>query len=186
MKVIMLNGSPRKEGCTYTALCEVKKAIEEEGIKCEIIQVTADTDVKEVREKIMNAHGLVVGSPVYYSSPAGGLIDFLDKLFAGSDKNFYGIPAAAVVSARRAGTTASLDVLYKYFSICSMPIVTSRYWCMVHGNTPEEVMQDAEGLCVMRALGKNMAWLVRCINLAKATGLHMPEREEKPATNFIR
>ena len=132
-----------------------------------------------------HADGLVVGSPVYYASANGSLYSFLDRLFyAGSCFAFK--PAAAVASARRAGTTATLDSMNKYFTISQMPVVSSQYWNMVHGNSPEEVEQDLEGLQVMRTVGKNMAWLLHCIEAGKAAGITTPEPEQRLRTNFIR
>lgn len=203
MKVILLNGSPRAKGCTYTALAEVAGALEDAGVGTEIIHVAgrgtrgciacgqcaksgrcviAD-DVNVVLEKMKEADGLVIGSPVYYASPNGELLAFLDRMFyAGSSSMVYK-PGAAVVSARRAGTTAALDVLNKYFLISNMPVVASQYWNMVHGSSPKDVRQDAEGLQIMRTLGRNMAWLLRCI----AAGEAPPEREAlRQRTNFIR
>ena len=131
------------------------------------------------------AAGLVVGSPVHYASPNGTVLSFLDRLFY-AGRNFAFKPGAAVVSARRAGTTASLDVLNKYFTIAQMPVVSSSYWNMVHGFTPQEVEQDLEGLHTMRTLGKNMAWLLKCLEVGKAAGISFPSKEEIPRTNFIR
>lgn len=188
MKVLLLNGSPRKAGCTYTALCEVAKALEKDGIEAEIFYAGApDKDsVKEAAEKLKEADGLVVGSPVYWASPSGQIIEFMDKLCAVAGKDMLYKPAAAVASARRAGTTATLDVLLKYFSYHRMPIVSSNYWNMVHGNTPDEVGQDLEGLQIMRGLGHNMAWLLKCLEAGRTAGVPMPVQEEKIQTNFIR
>lgn len=179
MKVILLNGSPHKEGCTDTALREVEGSLMENGIETERIWIggsawgctacgackktgrcVVDDAVNEVLEKMETADGLVVGSPVYYASPNGSLVSFLDRLFyAGSC--FAYKPAAAVASARRAGTTATIDMLNKYFTISNMMVVSSQYWNMVHGNSPKEVKQDLEGLQTMRTLGANMAWLLQ-------------------------
>ena len=150
MKVLLVNGSPRAHGCTYTALCEVAKALEEEGIETEIFQ----TGTKPVK----TADGFVFGSPVYYAHPAGQVLSLLDRAFYAGGAAFAGKPGAAVVSARRGGTAASFDVLNKYFTICRMPVVSSSYWNMVYGNTPEEVKQDLEGMQTMRNLGRNMAY----------------------------
>lgn len=188
MKVLLLNGSPRKEGCTYTALCEVAAALKENGVDSEIVQAgNPDTAiVKAAAEKMKEADGLVVGSPVYWASPSGQIIEFMDKFssMAGADMRLK--PGAAVASARRAGTTATLDVLNKYFAYFQMPVVSSCYWNMVHGNTPEEVKQDLEGLQIMRTLGNNMAWLLKSIEAGKKAGIAAPEQEEKIKTNFIR
>ncbi|MGF6989944.1 multimeric flavodoxin WrbA [Lachnospiraceae bacterium PM6-15] len=188
MKVLLLNGSPRKAGCTFTALTEIAKSLEAEGIDTEIVQAVDDSIdyVKEVVEKFKKADALVVGSPVYYASPTGAVMAFLDK-FAGLAKADMRLkPAAVVASARRAGTTATLDALMKYLTINEMPIVSSNYWTMVHGNSPEEVLQDIEGIEVMQTLGKNMAWLLKSIEVAREAGLEKPEFTEKTKTNFIR
>ena len=209
MKVLLLNGSGNEHGCTYTALCEAAAALEKEGIETEIIQtgkqsvrdcigckacsklenrcVFSDDMVNEVLEKAKAADGFIFGTPVYYAHPSGRILSFLDRLFYASDEDTFAYkPGAAVASARRAGTTASLDVLNKYFTIAKMPVVSSQYWNMVHGNTPEEVKQDEEGLQTMRVLGRNMAWLLKCIEAGKAAGIHTPEAEKKVRTNFIR
>ena len=187
MKVLLLNGSPRKEGCTYTALSEVALALQAEGIETEIFQAGNPEmeNVKAAAEKLKEADALVVGSPVYWASPSGKIIEFMDKFCSVAGKDMLHKPAAAVASARRAGTTATLDVLLKYFTYHEMPVVASNYWTMVHGNTPEEVRQDKEGLQIMRVLGKNMAWLLKCIEAGKKAGVELPEQEEKIKTNFI-
>ncbi len=203
MKVILINGSPKANGCTYTALSEVAGVLEENGVETEIIQLgkgpiqgcTAcggcaggkrrcifNDAVNEVLAKMETADGLVVGSPVYYAAPNGALLSFLNRLFYASGGIMAFKPGAAVVSARRAGTTASLDVLNKYFQISGMPIVPSQYWNMVHGNTPDEVRQDEEGLQTMRTLGRNMAWMLNCF----AKGDAPPAQEPRKRTNFIR
>lgn len=187
MKVLLLNGSRREKGCTYTALCEIAQTLEKNGIESEIIHTVPTTEiVKDVAEKIKTADGLVVGSPVYWASPSGEIISFMDKLASMAGKDMLHKPAAAIASARRAGTTATIDVLNKYFSYYQMPIVSANYWPMVHGNTPEEVKQDAEGLQIMRILATNMAWLLKCIEAGKSAGVETPETEAKIMTNFIR
>lgn len=206
MKVLLLNGSPHEEGCTYRALCEVANTLEEEGVGTEIVHIGKQAvhgciacgkcaatgrcvfkgdPVNAVLEKMEHADGLVVGSPVYYASANGSLYSFLDRLFYAGGCFAYK-PAAAVASARRAGTTATLDTLNKYFTISQMPVVSSQYWNMVHGNSPEEVEQDLEGLQIMRTLGRNMAWLLKCIEAGKSAGVAAPKQEEKARTNFIR
>lgn len=187
MKVLLLNGSPRKEGCTYTALSEVASALQAEGIETEIFQAGNPEleNVKAAAQKLKDADALVVGSPVYWASPSGQIIEFMDKFCSVAGKDMLHKPAAAVASARRAGTTATLDVLLKYFTYHQMPVVSSNYWNMVHGNTPEEVRQDEEGLQIMRVLGKNMAWLLKCIEAGKKAGVELPVQEEKIKTNFI-
>ena len=188
MKVLLLNGSPRKEGCTFTALSEVAKALNHNGIDTEIFQAgNPDTDnVKAAAAKLKEADALIVGSPVYWASPSGQIIEFMDKFASMAGKDMIHKPAAAVASARRAGTTATLDVLIKYFTYHQMPVVSGNYWTMVHGNTPDDVRKDEEGLQIMRTLGNNMAWLLKCIEAGKNAGIAAPETEEKIMTNFIR
>ena len=132
------------------------------------------------------ADALIVGSPVYWASPSGQIIEFMDKFCSMAGKDMLLKPAAAVASARRAGTTATLDVLLKYFSFHQMPVISSNYWNMVHGNTPEEVKQDEEGMQIMRVLGNNMAWILKSIEAGKQAGVKAPAQEEKIKTNFIR
>ncbi len=141
--------------------------------------------MNEVNKKFEEADGIVIGSPVYYASPAGGLVSFLDRLFysAHFDKSMK--VGAAVAVARRGGTTATFDVLNKYFTISNMPIAPSQYWNNVHGRMPGEAVQDAEGLQIMRQLGRNMAFLMKSIRLGKEK-FGLPEREEWTSTNFIR
>ena len=188
MKVLLLNGSPRKEGCTFTALSEVAKTLNHNGIDTEIFQAgNPDTDnVKAAAAKLKEADALIVGSPVYWASPSGQIIEFMDKFASMAGKDMIHKPAAAVASARRAGTTATLDVLIKYFTYHQMPVVSGNYWTMVHGNTPDDVRKDEEGLQIMRTLGNNMAWLLKCIEAGKNAGIAAPETEEKIMTNFIR
>ncbi|OUQ28211.1 flavodoxin family protein [Massilimicrobiota sp. An134] len=205
MKVLLINGSPNPRGCTYTALNEVAKTLEQEGIETEIIQVGQkdirgcigcrqckesgqcifDDFVNEVAPKFNECDGIVIGSPVYYASANGTLISFLDRLFYSTLADKTMKVGAAVVSARRAGTTATFDELNKYFTISSMPVVSSQYWNMVHGNTPEDVMKDEEGMQIMRTLGKNMAFLIKSIQLGKEK-YGLPEKEQHVFTPFIR
>lgn len=206
MKVILVNGSPREKGCTYTALCEVAGALEKNGIETEIFQVGAkpiagcigcnvclkngrcfvDDPVNEFVEKAKTADGFVFGSPVHYAAASGAITSFLDRAFYGKGNVFAGKPGAVVVSCRRGGAASAFDQLNKYFTINSMPVVSSQYWNQVHGNTPDEVRQDAEGLQTMRTLGSNMAWLLKCIQAGAAAGITFPEREPAMKTNFIR
>lgn len=188
MKVLMLNGSPRKNGCTYTALYEIGEILKKEGIDSEIFQAgnPSKEAVKEAAEKLKSADALIVGSPVYWASPTGQIIEFMDKLCSMAGKDLLYKPAAAVASARRAGTTATLDVLMKYFTFHQMPVVSSNYWTMVHGNTPEEVRRDKEGVQIMQTLGRNMAWMLKCLKAGKEAGIMPPAQEEKIKTNFIR
>ena len=188
MKVLLLNGSPRKNGCTYTALNVVADALKAEGIETEVFQA-GDPDMENVKAaaaKLKESDALVVGSPVYWASPSGQIIEFMDRLASVAGKDMLYKPAAAVASARRAGTTATLDVLTKYISYHQMPVISSCYWNMVHGNAPEEVMRDEEGVQIMRVLGKNMAWLLKCIEAGKKAGVAVPVAEDKVKTNFIR
>ena len=208
MKVLLINGSSRKEGCTFTALTEVAKSLEMNGIDTEIIHLGAnairdcvgcgackgndkgcifkDDIVNEIIEKAKTADGFIFGSPVYYAHPSGRILSLMDRLFYAGARHFAFKPAAAIVSARRAGTTASIDAITKHFTINQMPVVSSNYWNMVHGNSPDDVKQDLEGLQIMRVLGENMAWLLKCIEVGKNTGINPPQTEKKIWTNFIR
>lgn len=207
MKVLLLNGSPRANGCTYTALSQIADVLNAEGVETEILQsggepirdcigcggcaklgkcVFTDDFINEWAEKAKNADGFVFGTPVYYAHPSGRTLSVLDRLFYSAGRNFAHKPAAVIASARRAGTTASLDALSKYLGITQMPVVSSTYWNMVHGNTPEEVKQDKEGMQTMRNIGKNMAWLLKCIELGKKAGVDVPQTEHSAKTNFIR
>lgn len=193
MKVLLFNGSRREKGCTYTALSLIAKELEKAGIDTEIIYIglnavngKLDALVKECAAKMKEADGLVIGSPVYYASPTGEIQVFLDRFAGAAGADLRHKPAAAVASARRAGTSATLDVLYKYLMYNEMPVVTSSYWNMVHGNTPEEVLQDKEGVQIMETLGKNMAWLLKCLEAGKKAGVEEPAKPVKVMTNFIR
>ena len=205
MKVLLVNGSSRKKGCTNAALCEVERALQEAGIgteqffignealpdcvacrKCrETGRCVFHDSVNEFVEKAKSADGFVFGSPVYFAHPSGRLLAFMDRAFYSGGAAFQFKPAAAVLSARRAGTTASFDVINKYFTICSMPVVSATYWNHVYGAQPEEVAKDKEGLMTMYNIGKNMAWLLKCIALGRENGLPHPDNE-KVLTNFIR
>lgn len=207
MKVLLVNGSPHANGCTFRALKEVSHALNADGIATEIIHVGnqpirgcqacgmcrksdtgkcifGDDPVNIILGKMEECDGLVVGSPVHYASASGAITSLLDRVFYASG-GFPNKPGAAIVSCRRAGSTAALEQLNKYFMISNMPLVPSSYWNMVHGNTPSEVEQDLEGLMIMRSLGHNMAWLLKSIDMAKAAGIE-PVREEVVRTNFIR
>lgn len=211
MKALLVNGSPHKHGCTDRALAEVARTLEAEGVETEIVWLGAKPisgcigcrgcsrtgrcvvgdDVNAFREKALDADAFVFGAPVHYAHAASGLLSFMDRLFysngrAGEKNAFAFKPAAAVVSARRGGTTAALDDIQKFFTISQMPVVGSRYWNMVHGMTAAEVEQDEEGLWTMRQLGRNMAWLLRCIEAGRAAGIESPQQEQGTATNFIR
>lgn len=207
MKVLLVNGSPHEKGCTYTALCEVKKALEANGVEAEIFRIgkkpiagclgcgacaklgrcVTEDIVAEFIEKAKAADGFVFGSPVYYAAPAGNLLNFMNRLFYCGGKHMAYKPAAAVASARRAGTVSTFDVLNKYFTINNMPVVSANYWNNVHGanDTPSDVERDEEGLQIMRVLGNNMAWLLKCLELGKQAGVE-PRKEQKIRTNFIR
>lgn len=205
MKVILINGSSRENGCTGMALREVERSLKEEGIgteqffignealpdciacrKCrETGRCVFNDSVNMFVEKARSADGFVFSSPVYYAHPSGRLLTFMDRAFYSGSDAFVFKPAAAVLSARRAGTTASFDVINKYFTICSMPVVSSTYWNHVYGAQPEQVSQDKEGLMTMYNIGKNMAWMLKCLELGRQNGLDHPENE-KVLTNFIR
>ena len=205
MKILLINGSPKREGNTYVALHEVQKTLEAEGIEVELIHVghknihgciacnrckelgkcVFDDIVNEVAPKFEQADGIVVGSPVYYASPNGTLLSFLDRLFYSTSFDKSMKVGAAVAVARRGGTTATFDVLNKYFTISNMPVAPSQYWNNVHGGAPGEALQDGEGLQTMRQLARNMAFLVKSIQLGKEK-FGLPEHEERIATNFIR
>ena len=204
-KVILLNGSPHKEGTTNRALTEVANTLIKEGVDAEIIHVghlnvrgcmgcyacgklkkcVIDDIVNEIAEKFKEADGLIIGSPVFYASPNGAFLALLDRLFYSSRFDKAMKVGASVVAARRGGCTASFDVLNKYFTISDMPIVSARYWNQVHGNSAEDAECDLEGLHTMRGLGRNMAFLIKAIRLGKEQ-LPPIERESKVYTNFIR
>ena len=192
MKVVMVNGSRREKGCTYTALSLVAEELNKAGIDTEIIFIgdravngKINEAVREVAEAVKTADGFVVGSPVYYASPTGEIVAFLDRLFGVAEADLRFKPAAAVTSARRGGTTATLDVLNKYFLFNQMPLVSSRYWNMVHGKNPEDVMKDEEGVQIMQVLGKNMSWMLKSIEAGKNAGVEQPVACEKVFTNFV-
>ena len=205
MKVLLVNGSPHSKGCTYTALQEVAKTLNENGIETEFFQIGTKplsgciacgkcettkrcifTDrVNEFLDLAKDADGFIFGSPVHYASAGGSITSFMDRVFFADGSSFRLKPAAAVVSARRGGTTAAFDQLNKYFTISQMPVISSKYWNMVHGFTPEDVMKDLEGLQIMRVLGRNMAWFLKCKEAGRKAGIPMPEQEELIWTNFI-
>lgn len=205
MKVMLVNGSSRKDGCTNVALREVARSLNEEGIETEFIFIGNEglpdciacgkcreigccifnDVVNEIVEKAKGSDGFVFGSPVYYAHPSARLLTVMDRAFFSGRGCFAHKPAAAVLSARRAGTTASLDVINKYFTISSMPVISSTYWNQVYGSEPQDVIQDKEGLMTMYNIGKNMAWLLKCIALGKQNGVYVPENK-KVMTNFIR
>ena len=210
MKVILVNGGPHEKGCTYTALLEVSQALQKEGVSTEIFWLgeealagctgclrCAKTGCCRFNDKVNTflslageADGFVFGSPVHYAAASGAITSFLDRVFYAAGCSGQPIfrlkPGAVVVSARRGGTTAALDQLTKYLTISQMPVISASYWNMVHGNTPEEVAQDLEGLQVMRVLGRNMAWFLRCKEAGEKAGVVPPEQEPRARTNFIR
>lgn len=195
MKVILVNGSPREKGCTYTALSECARTLEERGIETEIFWAGKDSFgghydykglVDEFSQKAGEADGFIIGSPVYYAASTGVVSLFLDRAFGVCGGKMRGKVGAAVVSCRRGGASAAFDEINKYFTINSMPVASSQYWNQVHGNTPEEVLKDEEGMQTMRTLAKNMAWLLKCIDLGKKNGIEIEPQEEKIYTNFIR
>jgi multimeric flavodoxin WrbA len=207
MKVLLVNGSPNKEGCTYTALSEVAGALNKNGLETEIFHIgtspisgclgcgvcrksgkcVVDDCVNDFTVRAKTADGFIFGSPVHFASATGSLTSFMDRAFFSNIGGvFRGKPAAAIVSCRRGGATASFDQINKYFSISQMPIVTSQYWNMVHGHTPEDVKKDLEGLQIMRTLGNNIAWLLKCIQAGREAGMELPQPEERISTNFIR
>ena len=201
----MLNGSPHKNGTTFRALSEIATILNENGIETEIVTVgdkkvhgcmacggcakagkcVFDDIVNELVEKLTFTDGLIVGSPVYFAGANGTLLSILDRMFY-NRKNFAYKPAAAVAVARRAGTTATLDMINKYFLISKMPVVSSQYWNMVFGSNGEQAEEDKEGLQTMRTLGKNMAWMLKCIEAGKKAGVTIPETEQAIKTNFVR
>ena len=210
MKVLLINGSPHSNGCTYTALEEIAKTLKNEGVSSEIFQIGTkplagciackvcaekgqcvfNDKVNEFLAIAKNFDGFIFGSPVHYAAASGAITSFMDRVFytnACSGKNlFYLKPASAIVSARRAGTTAALDQLNKYFTISQMPIISSNYWNMIHGAKPEDVAQDLEGLQIMRTLAKNMAWFLKCKEAGEKAGVAVPIIEERVYTNFVR
>lgn len=206
MKVLMISGSPHKAGSSRLALDEMKKVFEAEGVETELMEVGAgpisgctacgackktgvcviDDMVNEAIKRLEAADALVVATPVHYASPAGALLAFLDRMFYAGGSKFAHKPAAALACARRAGTTASVDVMNKYFTISQMPVVSSTYWNGLYGVCPEAAAQDAEGLQTARNLARNMAWLIKCIEAGRAAGFPAPTAERGNVTNFIR
>ena len=201
LKVLLVNGSPNKEGCTYTALCEVASALKKSGVDSELFHIgtgmvrgclgcgkcnetgicTFNDDVcNELAAKMKASDGIVIGSPVYYSGPAGALCALLDRVFYSTGGKLKHKPAAAIVSCRRGGASAAFDRLNKYFTISQMPVVSSQYWNNVHGFKPEHVRVDLEGLQIMRTLANNMAWMLKSIK----AGDPPPETEKQVYTSF--
>ena len=209
MKVLLVNGSSNMAGSTFTALSEVARVLESEGIETEIFQlggepirdcsdcggcarlqrntcVFKDDCVNELIEKAAEADGFVFGTPVYYAHPSGRLLSALDRAFYAGSSAFTHKPGFAVAVARRGGTTASLDAVMKHFTINQMPVVSSTYWTMVHGREAADIPQDQEGMQTMRNAARNMAWLLKCIAAGKEQGILPPAAEREHWTNFIR
>ena len=205
MKVLIVNGSPHREGNVSVAIDELKKTFAGEGVEVETVELgvkrvpgclgcylcgklgkcVVDDLVNEAASKFKSADGLVVASPVYYASPNGTLISFLDRLFFSSKFDKRMKVGASVAVARRGGCSATFDVLNKYFTISGMPIASSQYWNSVHGGAPGEAAGDEEGLQTMRTLARNMVFLMRSIALGKAK-YGLPEQEPPARTSFIR
>lgn len=206
MKVILVNGSPHLNGCTFTALSEVEKVLNNEGIETEIFQIGSepvagcigcnsciktgkcfvDDKVNEFLAKVDDADGFVFGSPVHFAAASGELTSFMDRVFYGRGNKFKGKLGACVVSCRRGGASAAFDQINKYFTMTCMPVVSSQYWNQVHGNNSEEVKKDLEGMQTMRTLGSYMAWMLKCIEAGRKMGIKEPEKEAPVKTNFIR
>ncbi|MCX4267353.1 MAG: flavodoxin family protein [Lachnospiraceae bacterium] len=207
MKVLLVNGSPHEKGCTYTGLLEVAKELEKNGVETEIIHIGTKPiggcigcggcvgkgrcvfgadGVNSVIEKAETADGFVFGSPVHYAAAAGNMTSLMDRVFYAGKKYFSYKPGAVIVSCRRGGATATFDQLNKYMTISNMLVVGSQYWNMIHGSRAEDVAQDQEGLQTMRTLGRNMVWVLKCLEAGKAAGISIPEAEAALRTNFIR
>lgn len=206
MKALLINGSPNQKGCTYTALKEAAATLEKHGVETEIIYLGKkpiagciacnacfktgkcvwNDKVNEIIDSLDSVDAIIAGSPVYFAGPSGQLTAFLDRLFYAAGGRMAGKLGASVVSCRRGGATAAFDRLNKYFTISNMPVVSSQYWNQVHGFTPEDVKKDGEGLQTMRALGENMAWLLKSIEAGRKAGVAAPQYENRVMTNFIR
>jgi multimeric flavodoxin WrbA len=205
MKVLLVNGSPHEKGCTYTSLKEVADTLNQNGIETEIHWIgnggivgckacgyckkngrcSIDDDVNAVGARVGEFDGFVFGSPVYYSGPAGQICTWMDRFFYVNGGKLRGKVAASVVNARRGGDSASFERLNQYYLICGMVVPGSQYWNFTHGLTPEDVAKDKEGLQTMRALGRNMAWILKCIEAGRKEGIEFPELEPRVSTNFI-
>ncbi len=207
MKVLLVNGSPHEKGCTYTALNVIAEKLNENEIETEIVWlgngavydcigcgackekgkcVFDDDAVNLIAEKAKASDGFVFGSPVYYAHPSGRVLSALDRLFMSAGQSLAHKPAACISSARRAGTTATIDAMLKHLTINQMPVVSSTYWTMVHGSKPEDVMKDSEGLQTMRNLANNMTWILKCIKVGSENGITAPTNEKTQRTSFIR
>lgn len=206
MKVLLVNGSPHKDGATNLALEEVSKALNKNGIETEIFWIGnkaisgcigcgacfktkrcfINDKVNEFVEKAEDADGFIFGSPVHYAGPSGFIKSFMDRCFYGKSYAFLYKPAASIVSCRRGGASTTFDDLNKYFTISNMIVVGSQYWNQIHGNNKEEALKDEEGLQTMRTLGNNMAWILKSIECGKNNGIEKPVKEKRISTNFIR
>lgn len=207
MKTLLICGSPNEKGCTYTALSEIEKTLNKNGVETEIYQIgkkpvsgcmackacyklgrcAINDDVNAIADRLDEFDAIVIGSPVYYAAANGTLTAFLDRLFYSAGRKMAGKVGAAIVSCRRGGASAAYDQLGKYFGISNMVVATSQYWNQVHGNTAEEVVNDLEGMQTMRSLGENIAWLLRLIECGKQNGIEGPKYDEnRERTNFIR
>ena len=206
MNVLLINGSPHKEGCTYHALCEVAKTLNAAGIETTIYHIgpapvggcvgcggcakaghcVFGGPVVDVLPLVEKADGIVFGAPVHYATAAGSMLGFMHRLAYSAGRYLRHKPAAIVTSARRAGTTTAIEAMEKIPQFYEMPLVSSTYWPMVHGGKAEEAAADAEGMQIMRNLGRNMAWILRCIEAGKAAGIEAPVAENDKRTNFIR
>ena len=206
MNVLLINGSPHKDGCTNAALAEMAKALNEAGIETTIFHIGSAPvggcvgcggcgkagkcvfggPVAEVLPLVEKADGIVFGAPVHYATAAASMLGFMHRLAISGGRYLRHKPAAVVTSARRAGTTTALEAMEKVPQFFEMPLISSTYWPMVHGGKAEEVLADEEGLQIMRTLGRNMAWMIKCIEAGKAAGISYPEGEAKVKTSFIR
>jgi flavin reductase len=208
-KVLLVNGSPHKEGCVFTALTEIATTLKDEGVDSTLFWVGnqpvagcigcgacvgkrrcfRNDRVNEFVEMVDDYDGFVFGTPVHYAAASGAMTSFLDRVFFIDEFNgdhFAGKPAAAIATCRRSGGTAALDQMNKYMTDCNMPVVPSQYWNVVHGNTPDEIRRDTEGLQTMHVLARNMTWLLKCIALGREHGIGFPAHEQHTMTNFIR
>ncbi len=209
MKVLLINGSPKENGCTFTGLSEIAKTLNQEGIETEIFHIGSqpiqgcigcggckksdknrcvfDSDtVNQVIEKAETADGIIVGTPVHYASASGAITSLMDRVFYAGSTFMAFKPGAAIASCRRGGASAAIDQMNKYFTFANMPLISSNYWSMIHGNTPEDVLKDEEGMQTMRQLGRNMAWILKSIDIGRKNGISMPKTETKIKTNYIR
>ena len=206
MKVLLINGGPHRNGATYTALKEIADTLLGEGIEADIFwlgndpiagcigckackktgKCFRDDIVNKVADTVSEYDGFVFGSPVHYAASSGAISSFMDRLFMSSSDKMYMKPAAAVVSCRRGGASAAFDEMNKYFTVSSMPVVSSQYWNQIHGGNAEDASKDEEGLQTMRTLAKNMAYMLKCFAAAKEVGIEPPEREKVIRTNFIK